>query len=142
VGLIFKYKSKFGIRGIVPVPILNVTFTYPKTGKSIDVDCLLDSGADDTVINADLAGQLGIDLTTGPRYLYQGISRDPTPAYDHGLLMQVEDDNNKFEINAAFMPGLQTACLLGRNGFFENYRVVLDQNEGQFELEPVVARAL
>ena len=95
-----------------------MTFTYPQTGKSIDIDCLLDSGADDTLINADLAGQLGINLTTGPRQLYQGISSGPTPAYDHRLFMQVENDTNKFEINAAFMPGLQTACLLGRNGFF------------------------
>jgi hypothetical protein len=138
VALTFHYKSKLGGRGIVPVPILPVTFTNPATGDRIDVDCLIDSGADDTLINAKLAGLLGIAVTAGTRRLYQGIAHAPIPAYDHTVLMQIANDTHQFAITAAFMPELRTACLLGRHGFFEHYKVVFEQYKDRFAITPIV----
>ena len=122
--------------GVDYTPIVPIVFTNPETKKSVTIDCLIDSGADDTIINARFAKLLGIDLSAGNEKLFQGISHAPVSAYEHPVTVQIERDTHTYPITCAFLPDLRTNGLLGQNGFFDNYKVTFEKYKKRFEITP------
>lgn len=110
--------------------------TNPDTGESIEVRCLIDSGAGESIFNADLAQGLGLDVRSGTQHPFFGISGDPVMGYDHLVRFRLRKDANEYPITVSFVPGLNVTGLLGRGGFFEHYRVIFEQYHKRFELFP------
>lgn len=118
-------------------PIIGVSFINPANNKSIDVDCLIDSGADDIVIHADFAQVLDIELEGGETREYQGIAHKPITGYVHKLKMKLRDDASLYVVRCAFVPNLPRAGLLGQNGFFDNYKILFERRKKRFEITPL-----
>jgi hypothetical protein len=108
----------------------------PKTGKSIEVRCLIDSGAGESIFNAALAEGLGLNVRSGAHHPFFGISGDPVMGYDHPVRFRLRNDTNEYPMTVSFLPGLNVTGLLGRGGFFEHYRVIFEQYHKRFELFP------
>lgn len=118
-------------------PLVDVVFKNPNNGRTVEVRCLIDSGAANTILNAALADELGIDLRTGGQHPFFGISGDPVVGYDHMVSFRLKEDSHEYGMAVAFLPGLNATGLLGREGFFENYKVTFEQAQKRFELTPL-----
>ncbi len=115
-------------------PRVPVVFTDPETQQSIAVKALVDSGAGVTVLHPRLATLLGINITTLPQQSFSSANEDAV-GYSCELLVRLKDDTrNEYNISCAFLDGLRTDVVLGRDGFFDHYRVVFEQYKNQFEV--------
>jgi len=133
----FQYAPFFTYGGTVTRrPIVEIVFTNPTTGKSVEISCLVDSGADNILLHASLASHIGLDLTTGKEHPFQGISHTPVIGYDHALTMKLKNDVYEFSTPCAFVPDLKVAGLVGQTGFFENYKITFERYKKRFEITP------
>jgi hypothetical protein len=87
---------------------------------------IIDSGAFDCLFHADIARAVGIsDIATGDLKISGGVVKGVRMnTYGHDIRMVVGSDSSK--IHGYFSEFLPIACLLGRNGFFDKYRICFD----------------
>ncbi len=90
------------------------------SGKSVQTGCLLDSGADETMLNADLALRLGLDILTMPEVPVMGVG-GTTMAYRHDVLAEL--CGRWILIPVLFDPN-RDINLLGRAGVFDALRLM------------------
>ncbi len=122
--------------GVSYQPRVDIVFTNPQNGKRATIKALIDSGAGMTVLNAQFADILEINLEAGRPRRFYGITSSAV-GYDHPLTIRVRQDRrNEFLITCAFLPGLQTDALLGQSGFFENYKVIFERYRNRFQVIP------
>jgi hypothetical protein len=140
MGLKYAYTPKYGPQGVEYDPLVDVIFTNPTTGQSVEGRCLLDSGASSIILNDQFAALLGLDPERGIPHHFQGIARDPILAYDHSLTIQLKGDTHAYTVACSLMPGLKMAGLLGQKGFFEHYKVVFERYKQRIELTPIPAK--
>lgn len=109
------YISNPANRPYIEVEIAAVTssFTYKGSFKTL---VLVDSGADMTMLDASVAGKLGIDLSRCPTKNFYGIGDKPVAAYISEVLVYLCE--KWFRIPVSFVTQNQTP-LLGRNGTFD-----------------------
>jgi hypothetical protein len=115
-------------------PLLQVTLF--RESKRLNVVCLVDSGADDCLFHASLAGLLGIDLKSGEKKVFNGIAEGhPIEGYLHTVELQPYGMSDKAEVGVYFTEANGISGLLGQTGFFENFKVSFEYYKGQFEVE-------
>ncbi len=89
---------------------------------------LVDSGSPYCLFAASVGEFMGLDVASGVREEIYGMSADVhEPAYFHRLKLFVETDW-VIEVNAGFVKGLSVGGILGRTGFFDQFRVCFDQS--------------
>lgn len=139
MGLKFEYMPRLSDDGITYDAIAEVRFVNPVNGAAVDVNCLVDSGADDILLNAQFAEALGLRLEAGEEKSYQRIAHAPMRAYLHPLQMQLKGvyDTPLYRVRAAFLPDLPRAGLVGQRGFFENHKIIFERRKRSFELTPL-----
>jgi hypothetical protein len=137
VALKYDYTPRMGPTGIEYDPFVDVVFTNPSNGLSVEIRCLIDSGAGGIILSAEFAELLGLDLKRGDEHLYQGIAHDPVSAYDHELMIRLKEDRHAFRVVCSLMPGLKASGLLGQRGFFDHYKVVFERAKKRIELTPL-----
>lgn len=80
------------------------------------------------MFKSDLADYLGIDLEAGEKTEVGGIiAGTREPIYFHKISLFVED-HWTFAIRAGFVKKLGAHGILGRDGFFDHFRVQFDQS--------------
>ncbi len=99
---------------------------------------LVDSGADISMAPRQLCDELGLDWETGEPINLKGISPRPecaVPAKIFELELLVPDIGVAFTIPICFADG-DASQLLGREGFFDFFRITFDKQRltTQFEL--------
>ena len=138
MGLKFSYTPKLTDFGTIHTPLVDVVFSHPKTRTSVEILALIDSGADAIVLNAQFADVLGLPLTEGKEQAYRGISSGPVVAYQHTLNLRLKAARrNTYTVPCSFLPDLPAACILGQEGFFQNYDVLFQLSKKRFEITPV-----
>jgi hypothetical protein len=100
----------------------------------MDVRCLLDSGAIDSIFHSSIARVLGIDLTSGRPKEYTGIAGQTILAYLHPIQLQVQGFHERITLEAAFTDAHELA-LIGQTGFFDEYQVTFERYRGRFEIK-------
>jgi gag-polyprotein putative aspartyl protease len=119
-------------------PRTPVVFTNPANGKSRTIKTLVDSGAARTVLHPSLAEFLGIALGTLETLPISSADHDTT-GYEYDLNVHLKGDaRHEYLIPCAFFPGLKTDAVLGREVFFDCYRIVFEQYRYQFQVTPRV----
>lgn len=114
------------------MPLLQVQLKHGK--KSLDIECLVDSGAEDCLFNADVAAALGIDLTKGTAHKYEGIGNILVAGHVYPIMLKVKGFETWIRIEAGFIDENEIS-LLGQTGFFENYEVIFRGYRKQFEIK-------
>ena len=64
---------------------------------------MIDSGAAEILLHSDIGEAMGIDIASGEKVLFSGIS-GTIEGYKHSLLMQVRGDRKAHEVTVAFAP--------------------------------------
>jgi len=110
------------------VPILLVRLGCLGGKRSPRLHAFVDSGSPWCMFKSDLADYLGIEWEKGERAEVGGIltgARDPI--YFHKVTLFVED-HWTFQVRAGFVKKLSVPGILGRDGFFDHFRVQFDQS--------------
>ncbi len=98
--------------------------------------CLIDSGADYSLFDAEIGEAIGLDIKNGIAVRSKGINKNiVAEAYMHRISYSVGDI--QCEADVAFTYDLSTAHgILGRNGFFNHFLVVIDEKKQEVEISP------
>jgi hypothetical protein len=100
---------------------------------------LIDSGADQIIMPADIAEVFGISPDQCPRRSVMGVSMEPMWGFIAQLTLHVTHQDDAFDAPVLFIDAA-VPVLLGREGFFDRYRVKFEQDHDTFEITPAPAR--
>lgn len=101
---------------------------------------LIDSGADQIIAPAGLADAFGIDRSTCRQRSTFGITMQPVPGFVGELTLHLQHQPEPFKAPVVFLDIDDVPLLLGREGFFDHYRIRFEQDHGTFEVVPVRKR--
>ncbi len=132
----FPYSASWDFR-------LNLTIHEPtlkaklRSGSQMmPTQMLVDSGAQDTLIHADFAPALGIDISKCPTQRVGGIT-GAREGYVHSVLIEFPGLSDSITVNAIFVPDMGINGLLGQLDFFSAYYVRFDRPNLKFSLKKV-----
>jgi hypothetical protein len=77
---------------LLTFPIVNVTLKHGR--KKINIDCLVDSGASESLFSFDIAALLGIDLNEATPQEYVGIGNVVLQGYKSGVQRKLTGFDN------------------------------------------------
>lgn len=134
-------KSRPILRGenILWEPQLRVRLGIPGGKRSPRFRAYVDSGSPWCLFKAAFGDYLGLHVESGDRDEIGGIIGGPSePVYFHKLTLFIEE-HWTMPIKAGFMRKLSAEGILGRDGFFDYFRVGFDQSAKPpiFELERI-----
>lgn len=115
------------LRPIIPIRLWN-------GDNFIDTDALIDSGADDCVFSAEIGEVIGLNIRNGKDAQYKGVGGEIVNVYFHNINLGI--GGHKFDCCAGF--SYDTAFkegLLGQNGFFNLFSVILNLIKEEIELK-------
>ena len=115
-------------------PIIPVDFSFAEVTLRYEV--LVDSGADYSILPADIGEALGLEVETGREEYVGGITGGGLPFFLHSVTLGMGDW--KYEVDVGFMPDMPRLGygVVGQRGFFELFRVTFDQRKAEIRLEP------
>lgn len=97
----------------------------------------MDSGADKCLFNDALAEEIGLDLEKGEKEIFSGIEGGQTVAFLHKIQLQIVGMEEKIEITAGFAKTPGIFAILGREGFFDAFRIKFERDHNIIEINPV-----
>src|SRR5437660_12880287 len=100
---------------------------------------LIDSGADQILMPAAVADGLGIDRRQCPYRSSMGISMDSIDGFVAELGIRIQHQE-PFTAPVVFID-TEVPILLGREGFFDRYRIKFEQDHDTFEITPAAKRS-
>ncbi|MGE5444512.1 MAG: retropepsin-like aspartic protease [Ignavibacteriales bacterium] len=116
-------------------PFIPVRLVYKD--KYIDVYGLVDSGADASLFHSSVAKELGIDLESGKRKQFFGITEQGIDVYFHKIRLQIRGFSDSIELEVGFTNSKGVGAILGQAGFFENYHIKFERDKEQVEITPI-----
>jgi len=124
-------KFKYATKKDKKFPIIPITLI--KESIEIDIDALIDSGANISVFREEIAECLEIVIEDGEEILLQGLG-GRIVGYIHELKVRVDDE--EFPCKVVFSKELTVGLnILGREGFFEYFRVTFNEGAREVILE-------
>ncbi|MBI3020043.1 MAG: retroviral-like aspartic protease family protein [Parcubacteria group bacterium] len=97
---------------------------------------LIDSGADVSLFNYEIAEFIGIDLSNAKKFPVIGV----TGMGEFDVVDEVEikvEHLEKTKIPVGFIKSQHVAALLGQEGFFDHNRIRFEKDHDTFEIIPV-----
>lgn len=116
-------------------PYIQVRLISPKSNW--EGYALIDSGADRSLFNMQIAEALGLDLTNSPSEDFGGIEGGNLKAKLHKVKVQIVGMSDEIEVLAGFMDSSGVAAILGQDGFFDAYKIKFEKDHGIIEITPV-----
>ena len=99
-------------------------------------DALVDSGADCSLFNLEVAELLDIDLSKAKERKFTGISGTVTGYYLPEVEIKVDGVDRPIKIPVCFLQSPTVGLLLGEEGFFDSYRIKFEKDHDTFEIIP------
>lgn len=98
---------------------------------------LVDSGADNCIFDRDVANILGINIENGEQIKTGGIGGSASVYYFDNIYINV--GGTEIKTRCGFIDGNlvdgKIAGVLGRQGFFEHFKVCINERKGEIELK-------
>ena len=120
------------LRPTIPVCLVN-----KQTGAETQYLALIDSGADYCICHASIGEVIGLDIRSGRVMDYWGIGGIKQQAYFHDIVLSV--GGWKFDCYVGFSydfdGGQMPYGVLGQDGFFDKFKVVLDRRKLEIEIK-------
>ena len=115
-------------------PAVMIEIFGPK--RSIKVLGVVDSGADRSLFNSEIARAVGIDLEGAVEGTVTGITGQQRIWSVDEVRIKVEHlDPVMVPVN--FIDSPYVGVLLGQEGFFDSYRIKFEKDHDTFEINPV-----
>ena len=128
------YLPGHGGEKFVRRPMVEVEIFGPQ-GKRTDL-ALIDSGADRSIFNIEIAEILGIDLTNAEKRRTIGITGE-TEVFLAEVEVRMKHLEGKIKIPVGFIDSPSVGALLGQEGFFDQHRIKFERDHNSFEITPV-----
>jgi hypothetical protein len=103
---------------------------------SLTIYPIVDSGAQHTLINRELAPSLGVELRKSSIRV-GGIGAESTEGFESNLVLEFIDYDNQKVNTPVIFTELPVDMLLGQNNFFKNFNILFQGREGIFKLNKV-----
>ena len=132
----FKYTSSTALdtKGrFTKRPLLQLELTT-KEGRKIYPLALVDSGADQTLVNIQYADILGIDLRAAKNRPVGGIDPGANLTKVAAFPIKPAQMNEEIIVPACFIDSPNVDILIGQEGFFDTYRVKFEKDHDVFEI--------
>ena len=101
--------------------------------QHLTLNAIIDSGAQDTLINLDFASLFNVDLKESDGFI-KGVGEMGGVSYDtNGTITFVQMDNIRIASPISFA-SFGADMLLGQNSFFKNFNILFQGREGIFKL--------
>ncbi len=113
-------------------PMISVDIFGTKESKKFDA--LLDSGADYSMFNVEIAELLGIDLSDAKSAKFTGISGHINGFRIEKVKIKVDGIAEQVEIPVCFVDSPTVSLLLGQAGFFDLHRIKFEKDHDTFEI--------
>ena len=113
-------------------PLLHVRLKHGR--QTIDLECLVDSGATDSLFSDDIAEALGIDLRRAEKRIYYGLGDRVVEGRLHTIKLNVAGFAQWDTFKAGFIPKNEMP-LLGQSGFFDLYEITFRKFQNRFEIK-------
>lgn len=117
-------------------PWIPVTFIGP--AESLGAVAFLDSGADVSVIPREFAEIIGVDLKKGEKEKCKGVGGDVDAVYTT-IQLSIQGGHENYTIDLPIYVLLEqnteTPPLLGRAGFFDEFKITIDQQNEKVVLK-------
>lgn len=112
-------------------PVIKLALIHKNT--KLTIEALIDSGANISIFNADVAEILGIDVESGKEVYLSGVG-GRILGYQHTI--QVEIDRKFFLAKLIFSREfLVSFNLIGREGVFNKFTICFDEKKKSVELK-------
>ncbi len=115
-------------------PIIPVKVTGPKA--NLIIEALIDSGADMSLFDIEIAKAVGVDLRKVSKQQFGGIGKDTVTVYLTKIAVEVIGTNHSVTIPVGFMKGANVRGLLGQEGFFDNFKIIFNRANDSIEITP------
>jgi hypothetical protein len=112
-------------------PIVEVELSKGKQTRKFLA--LIDSGADQITMPAAIAEAFGIEREKCPKRGAVGISMEYTQGFVGELDFHIKNQAETFKAPVVFID-TDVPVLLGREGFFDRYRIKFEQDHDTFEI--------
>ena len=115
-------------------PVLPVIFS--SKSKKFPYQALVDTGADISIIHAEIAKQLGLELRKGEKFPFGGICGQGI-GYIHTVNLEI-GGHTISDVPAVFSHDISPYGfgILGHEGLFDKLKLVFEFNKKQFEIIP------
>lgn len=97
---------------------------------------LIDSGADYITMSSRMAEVFGIERGGRQNRPMLGITMEPVDGFVAELTFQIENLQRSFIAPVVFINSPHVPILLGREGFFDRYRIKFEEDHDTFEITP------
>ncbi len=114
-------------------PILKLELVTPDKRK-IYAHGLIDSGADQTMVNIQYASILGIDLSNAPVRNMGGIGNAILPTKVANFTIKSPDLLEEIIVPACFVDSKNVDVLIGQEGFFDAFKIKFEKDHDTFEI--------
>ena len=120
-----------------PLPLIPIR-VFDETGdSSLEILALLDSGADKSLFNAEIAKVLKIDLSTASEENFTGIEGGVLKAKVKTIHLQMVRDTEIFEVPIGFIENVGFSAILGQEGFFDKFSITFNREKLEIEIKKV-----
>lgn len=119
---------------MVKRPIVELGLLDQSGSKVIDGLGLIDSGADTTMLNIQYAQALGIDLKGARERNVRGVGPGQVSTKVSSVRFRLTKLQEEIEVPVWFVDSDNVDILLGREVFFETYRIKFEIDHDTFEI--------
>ena len=116
-------------------PMISIEIFGKKESKKFDA--LLDSGADCSMFNVEIAELLDINLSNAKPAKFTGISGQINGYRVEKVKIKVDCMTLPVEIPVCFVDSPTVSLLLGGEGFFDLHRIKFEKDHDTFEVIPI-----
>lgn len=115
-------------------PVISIAVKFHD--KKIDYLALIDSGADFCIFHSEIGEYLGIDIKSGKKLEFFGVTGDKKVAYFHHITICVGGHDK--DCYCGFAPDFTAQRMpygiLGQKGFFDIFKIMMDYKKNRIEL--------
>ncbi|PIR80176.1 MAG: hypothetical protein COU25_01410 [Candidatus Levybacteria bacterium CG10_big_fil_rev_8_21_14_0_10_35_13] len=119
-------------------PVIQIDFDSPNGG--FGYFALIDSGADYCIFHASIGEQLGLDIKTGQKLIFYGISGEPQEAFFHNISFKIGGNIHKCGVGFSYDMEKLAYGILGQYGFFDKWRIRFEYDKENVELKEIIKR--
>ena len=122
-------------------PVIPITIRYKK--KEIDYLALIDSGVDFCIFHGEVGQYLGVDIKSGRKLEFFGITGQKEAAYFHEITICIGGHNKKCYCGfSEFDNSKLPYGILGQKSFFDSFRGMMDYTKNRIELSTAENRVV
>lgn len=115
-------------------PTLEVKIIPSEGSLPFTTRMVVDSGATETLLDAEIGKAVGLDVVSGVPKKVGGITGSTT-GYEHRVQIDLVDLDDVLEVDVIFVPNMGASGLLGQDTFFSRYDVRFEKRRLKFAVE-------